>query len=235
MLNFENCYFNYCDHCSLITNFLFCLISDSSDENEVKASRRQYSKMIIPVLQFLEGCDLVNVNHELWEASLKFLTYTPDVQKAAWKFLFAKRKNKLKNYRYEVIKSIPFETWFLLAFCLILMFVSPFVCREDIDEILNSDSMDPFHKFRIDAIDVSLSKQYENETSDRRTLLMDILIRILIGKERAMKGDKRTQVLRFLAGCSESDAQKYLSLTVGSAEEGKNCYKLHLSDGCVSK
>lgn len=84
--------------------------------------------------------------------------------------------------------------------------------------------MDPFHKFRTDAIDVSLSKQYENETSDRRTLLMDILIRILIGKERVMKGDKRTQVLRFLAGCTESDAQKYLSLTVGSAEEGKHLY-----------
>lgn len=55
--------------------------------------------MIIPVLQFLETCDLVNAN-ELWESVLKYLTYAPDVQKAAWKFLFAKRKNKLKNYKY---------------------------------------------------------------------------------------------------------------------------------------
>ncbi|ODM95600.1 Small subunit processome component 20 [Orchesella cincta] len=139
--------------------------------------------------KFLESCDLVNVNHELWESALKYLTYSQDVQKAAWKFLFAKRKNKLKNY------------------------------KEDIDEILNSESMDPVHKFRIDAVDVSLNKQYESETIERRTLLMDIIIRILIGKERVMKGDKRTQVLRFLAGCTEADARKYLDLTVGSADE----------------
>lgn len=96
-----------------------------------------------------------------------------------------------------------------------------FLYREDIDEILNSDSMDPFHKFRMDAIDVSLNKQYENETLERRTLLMDILIRILIGKERVMKGERRLQVLRFLAGCGEGDAKKYLSLTVGLPEDCK--------------
>lgn len=100
------------------------------------------------------------------------------------------------------------------------VFIQLFGCREDIDEVLNSDSMDPFHKFRVDAVDVSLSKQYENETLERRNLLMEILIRVLIGKERVMKGEKRLQVLRFLAGCNEPDAQKYLSLTVGSTEEG---------------
>lgn len=86
--------------------------------------------------------------------------------------------------------------------------------------------MDPIHKFRLDAVDTSMKKQYENETTEKRALLMEILLRILIGKERVMKGDKRLQVLRFLAGCSESDAKKYMDLTVGSLEDGNNCLSI---------
>lgn len=92
--------------------------------------------------------------------------------------------------------------------------------REDIDEVINSDTMDTVHKFCVEAVDVTLNKRYENESLDRRSLLMDLIIRILIGKERVMKGEKRIQVLRFIAGCTELDARKYLDITVGSSGEG---------------
>jgi len=44
-----------------------------------------------------------------------------------------------------------------------------------------------------------------------------LLYRILIGKEKMMKPDRRAQVLRFIAGCSEHDARKYVELAVDCA------------------
>lgn len=52
------------------------------------------------VFEFLEKCDLANADLQLWERGLAHLMTTPDVQKAAWEFLHAKRKNKLKGFKY---------------------------------------------------------------------------------------------------------------------------------------
>jgi hypothetical protein len=51
------------------------------------------------------------------------------------------------------------------------------IFRADIDELIKSDSMDCVHKFRIDAIDTTLNKQYENESMEKRGILMDVVLR----------------------------------------------------------
>jgi len=48
---------------------------------------------------FLEKCELASSDLSLWEKSLDHLISLPDVQRAVWEFLHAKRKNKLKNYK----------------------------------------------------------------------------------------------------------------------------------------